>query len=70
MNRVVEHAQKLGLTRITAQYIPTSKNGMVKDFFQQFGFDKVAESPKGQTQWHLITANYRPRPTFMKTVEE
>src|SRR5882724_2408039 len=70
MNRVVEHAQKLGLTRITAQYIPTSKNGMVKDFFQLFGFDKVGESAKGETQWHLITANYRPRPTFMKTVEE
>src|SRR5258708_39960390 len=70
MNRVVEHARQLGLTRITAQYIPTPKNGMVKDFFQQFGFEKFAEGPKGESEWHLITTKYEPRPTFMKTVEE
>src|SRR5450432_889783 len=61
MNRVVEHAQKLGLPRITAQYIPTAKNGMVKDFFQQFGFEKIAEDPKGAAHWRLVTATYTPR---------
>jgi len=70
MNRVVEHARKLGLARITAQYVPTAKNEMVKDFFQQFGFEKDAEGAQGESQWHLITAKYEPRPTFMKTVEE
>ena len=69
MNQVVEHARKLGLARVTAEYIPTAKNAMVKDFFHQFGFEKIAEGPNGEAQWHLLTAQYNPRPTFMKTVE-
>src|SRR5882724_5797509 len=69
MNQVVEHARKLGLARVTAEYIPTAKNAMVKDFFHQFGFEKIAERPNGEAQWHLLTAQYNPRPTFMKTVE-
>jgi FkbH-like protein len=69
MNHVVEHAQKLGLARVTAEYIPTAKNAMVKDFFQQFGFEKVAEGPNGETQWHLLTAKYGPRPTFLRVIQ-
>jgi FkbH-like protein len=68
MNRVVEHARKLGLAQVTAEYIPTAKNGMVKDFFQQFGFKKVAEEANGGAQWRLPTKDYEPRPTFMKMV--
>jgi len=51
MNQVVEHARKLGLPEVTAEYIPTTKNGMVKDFFQQFGFEKSQ-----RTQQHLTLA--------------
>src|SRR5258706_11130423 len=70
MNRVVEHGQELGLARVTAEYIPTAKNGMVKDFFEQFGFEKVAEGASGAAQWRLLTKDYEPRPTFMKTAKE
>jgi FkbH-like protein len=70
MNRVVEHARKIGLAHVTAEYIPTAKNGMVKDFFQQFGFEKVSEGPNGAAQWRLPTKDYHPRSTFMKMVED
>ena len=69
MNRVAEQAKKLGLRRITAEYIPTAKNGMVKDFFQQFGFEKASESDKGESRWSLTTEKYEPRTTFLKPVE-
>jgi FkbH-like protein len=69
MNRVVEHAKQLGLTAITAQYIPTAKNAMVKDFFHQFGFEKTSETPTGESRWRLLTKDYEPRPIFMKMVE-
>jgi FkbH-like protein len=69
MNRVVEHARQLGLSRITAEYLPTAKNGMVKDFFQQFGFTKVAEEPGGGARWSLSTSAYQPWRTFMKLAE-
>ena len=43
MNRVVEIAREYELTRITGEYVPTPKNGMVKEFFAQFGFERLAE---------------------------
>ena len=69
MNRVAEQAKKLGLRRITAEYIPTAKNSMVKDFFQQFGFEKASETDKGESRWSLTTEQYEPRTTFLKPVE-
>jgi len=69
MNRVVEHARQLGLSRVTAEYVPTAKNGMVKDFFQQFGFTRVEEGPKGDARWSLSTSAYQPWRTFMNMAE-
>ena len=69
MNLVVEHAKKLGLSSITAEYIPTAKNGMVKDFFMQFGFAKVGEDDKGHGRWVLPTGDYQPSRTFIQATE-
>ena len=49
--------------------MPTAKNGMVKDFYQQFGFAKVDEDAAGKTRWRLGTSEYRPQSTFMKPAE-
>ena len=70
MNRVVEHAQTLGLGQVTAEYIPTAKNGMVRDFFRQFGFEKTAEETNGATRWKLSTDEYLSWKTYMKKAEE
>jgi FkbH-like protein len=70
MNRTVEHAKKLGLPRITAEYIPTAKNGMVKEFFQQFGFARVEEDSTGHSHWLLETNAYQPARTFIQPVVE
>ena len=49
-----------GVRWIRGQYIPTSKNAMVKDFYSQFGF----ESPD-QLNWTLDTQKYSPRENFI-----
>ena len=69
MNRIVDHARQLGLTRVTAEYIPTAKNAMVKNFFQQFGFTKADEGPNGETRWTLSTSAYRPQATLLKLAD-
>ena len=69
MNLVFEHARQLGLTRVTGEYIPTPKNGMVKEFFAQFGFAKVRESASGHTWWSLRSDAYRFSETFIKPLE-
>ncbi len=70
MNRAVEHAKKLELARITAEFISTAKNGMVKDFFQQFGFAKVEEDGDGRSLWVLETGTYQPARTFIRPAVE
>jgi FkbH-like protein len=60
MNRVVAIAIQKSLTRISATYIPTAKNSMVREFYAQFGFEKVAES-NGCSHWQLDPAAYRPQ---------
>ena len=64
MNRVVAFALQKGLGRISAEYIPTAKNSMVKEFYAQFGFEKIADT-NGRTQWCLDPAVYRPGSVFI-----
>jgi len=69
MNSVFEHARQLQLGRVVGEYIPTAKNGMVKDFFVQFGFLKRQETAAGHTHWALQTEAYEPVKTLIKAVE-
>jgi FkbH-like protein len=64
MNRVVAVANEMGLRRVSGQYIPTAKNGMVKEFYAQFGFENVLESD-GCAQWQLDPKTYRMRPVYI-----
>jgi FkbH-like protein len=65
MNQVFEMAAQLGLRHVSGEYIPTGKNAMVRDFFLQFGFTRVAPS---DNQWVLEVAAYRPRHTLISLV--
>ncbi len=38
---LVEQARARGLARLIGQYIPTSKNGMVRDLYERLGFQKI-----------------------------
>ena len=64
MNHVFALAAERGLAEVTGEYIPTAKNGMVRDFFAQFGFRKISE-----TGWSRTTASYEPIPVFIQPVE-
>jgi FkbH-like protein len=68
MNEVFTIARERGLAAVTGRYIPTAKNGMVRDFFAQFGFVKVSEV-NGETQWAMGSLSYRPSQVFIKPSE-
>jgi len=59
MNEVFALAREKGLAKVTGSYIPTAKNGMVKEFYARFGFGVVAEE-NGSTRWSLSTDAYQP----------
>jgi FkbH-like protein len=65
MNHVVAQAEQLGLTRVVGEYIPTAKNGMVRDFFRQFGFARISAT---DNLWTLDVAAYQPRETFIRLI--
>jgi len=69
MNRVFEHAKGLGLTRVRGEFIPTAKNGMVKDFFSRFGFS-LLEGNNASSHWSLPTEAYRPADVFIRLLED
>ena len=51
----------LEITNIYGYYYPTAKNGMVREFFGDFGFSKVSEDADGNAQWELDIDSYEPK---------
>ncbi|HEY7208861.1 MAG TPA: HAD-IIIC family phosphatase [Bryobacteraceae bacterium] len=65
MNAVFRHARELGATHVTGEYRPTAKNGMVKQFFAEFGFEKISDAD-GQTKWRMKVDDYQPASVFIE----
>jgi FkbH-like protein len=70
MNHCVAHAARLGMSRVTGEYRPTAKNAMVKDFYAQFGFQKISEGEDGRTTWRLDVSEYLPATVFIRVKSE
>ena len=66
MNYMVAEARERGLQIIKARYVPTAKNGMVKNFFGGMGFRQVSESADGVIDWDLETSAYQPGVHFIE----
>ena len=49
-----------GARRITARYLPTAKNGMVRDLFDGLGFERVAEDTDGARTYRLALSASEP----------
>ena len=57
LNTIVEKARQLGMKRVTGEYLPTAKNGMVKDHYTKLGFAAGSDN-----RWVLEIADYRDHP--------
>jgi FkbH-like protein len=63
MNHVVKKAAELGYKTIVAEFIPTAKNELVKDFYTRMGFATLSEEPGGARKYKLAVADYSPHPS-------
>lgn len=50
-DELIKEAKERGIRKIAGYYYPTAKNGMVKEFYKSFGFEKKQEDEKGNTVW-------------------
>jgi predicted enzyme involved in methoxymalonyl-ACP biosynthesis len=59
INMIVDLARENGFDKITGEYIPTKKNGIVKDHYADLGFEFKED------KWVLDAATYNNRDTFI-----
>jgi FkbH-like protein len=64
MNAIFAEATRRGAKQVVGRYLPTAKNGIVKDFYAGFGFAKTSET-ESETVWGLSPADYAAKPAFM-----
>lgn len=67
MNELVNEAKTKGVSQIIGYYYPTSKNGMVKEFYNNMGFKCNSIDINGNASWHLNISNYTDRKVQIKT---
>ena len=64
-NEIVRLAILRGCTEVIGNYLPTEKNGMVRDLFPRMGYTLIEETPE-QTTWRLETATFTPHYTHIQ----
>lgn len=70
LNLIAANASRLGASRLIGEYIPTAKNGMVKDHYEKLGFMTLAEAQGDGRLSALDLGNYVPFETFIHVQED
>jgi FkbH-like protein len=67
LNHVAKSARERGLAAIEGGYIPTAKNGLVRDHYANLGFTQVGKGDEsGHTWWELRLDNgWKPGPNYI-----
>ena len=70
MDELVHRLGERGVGRILGYYLPTAKNGMVRDFFADMGYTLIASEDSGNTTWELdIRGGYTDKNDVIRTEE-
>ena len=69
LDLVAAQAQALGAERLVGEYIPTKKNGMVRDHYAKLGFEGPRELADGNCTATLDLSRFVPEPTFIDVSE-
>jgi len=62
LEEIVSLAREYGFTEVEGEYIPTAKNGLVKDHYKNLGFQLDAETGT----WRLRVADFKTNQVFIK----
>lgn len=66
LNHLAEQARARGLSALRGEYIPTAKNGLVRDHYANLGFARSGGDDSGRTTWILrLDDGWTPFPTFI-----
>jgi FkbH-like protein len=68
-NYLVEQARLRGVKVLLGRYVPTAKNGLVRDHYKSLGFHQIGTEEQGTTHWQLELATYHPFEVPIETAE-
>jgi FkbH-like protein len=63
---LVREARAAGASELIGRYLPTARNGLVRDHFAKLGFASIGNEPDGETTWQLRVGDYADRELPMK----
>jgi predicted enzyme involved in methoxymalonyl-ACP biosynthesis len=69
-NYVVDKARGLGVSRLHGAYLPTAKNGLVRDLYPALGFVAMSNRHDDGTHWSLDPARYSPFEVSIQLAED
>ena len=58
--------QRAGSGEFIGRYIPTARNGLVRDHFEKLGFARLGAEPNGETVWRLDVSQYSDKELPMR----
>lgn len=61
-NAFAAAARAAGAEQVEGAYLPTAKNGLVRDLYESLGFERIEEGHggPGSSRWRLALAEFRP----------
>ncbi|MCE9553479.1 MAG: HAD-IIIC family phosphatase [Planctomycetes bacterium] len=68
-NALLDRAHQLGYCRIKGEFIPTRKNALVAELYDQLGFSRVGDQPAEATVYELPVSPERRVQTWIEAVE-
>jgi FkbH-like protein len=73
LQHLVGQARRLGMAEIVGRYVPTARNGLVRDHYEKLGFAPVS-AEGGETVWRLAVDGYAdkdlPMTIALRRIEE
>ncbi len=70
MDVLARRCRKRKISRILGYYYPTAKNSMVKNFYQEMGFEKLREDDQGNMVWQLSSLEqYQNKNLYIEVAE-
>lgn len=69
LNLAAAEAKRLGARRLIGEYIPTKKNGMVREHYPRLGFAPLEQRADGSASYQLDLDSFVPAETFIDVRE-
>jgi FkbH-like protein len=65
INQLCQVARERGFARLIGEYIPTAKNGLVRELYQRVGFERISPEDATATLWSMAVPDDAPYRTFI-----